>query len=481
MIDEPVLLPDQAVTSVADYRTRRRGGEAISRARELGPGATIKELGLSGLRGRGGGGFPTGRKWAGLRTDDAGGGDRFVVANGAEGEPGTFKDRAILRADPYQVVEGLAVAALTVGARAAYLCLKESFDVEIGRVAIALEEMTEAGLAGDVPITLVNGPDHYLYGEEKGLLAAIEGDAPLPRLLPPYVHGLFATAPQLGWSARPQSCGFGPDEDPSDDDDVGQSNPTLVNNVETLADVTHILARGPEWYRSLGTPQSPGAVVVTVVGDVRRPAVTEVELGRPLGEVIEELSGGVASGRTIKAVFSGVANGVIRGDQLGVPMSYEALAAIGSGLGSAGFIVYDDTADMVSVARMFSRFLYVESCGQCPACKFGTGEITSYLERIEAGAGSEVDVEIIGRRLETVTDANRCYLPVEEQLVIASILREFPGDVAAHLESRWPPSRSYDLPKIAELGDGRVVYDRRQADKQPDWTYSSPAGPPGGG
>nr|MDQ3353457.1 hypothetical protein [Actinomycetota bacterium] len=175
MIDEPVLLPDQAVTSIADYLARRRGGQAISRARELGPGGTIKELSLSGLRGRGGGGFPTGRKWAGLRSEDAGAGDRFVVANGAEGEPGTFKDRAILRADPYQVVEGLAVAALTVGARAAYLCVKEKFGTEIAALTRALEEMVEAGLAGDVPITLVAGPDHYLYGEEKGLLSAIEG------------------------------------------------------------------------------------------------------------------------------------------------------------------------------------------------------------------------------------------------------------------------------------------------------------------
>ncbi|CAN5682141.1 hypothetical protein BH24ACT2_BH24ACT2_13060 [soil metagenome] len=472
MLDDPALLPEEVVASIGDYLEHRHGGQALSRARSIGPGATIKEISLSGLRGRGGGGFPTGSKWSGLRRQEAGAGMRFVVCNGAEGEPGTFKDRAILRRDPYQVVEGLAVAALAVGARAAYLCVKERFDAEIAAVSRALEEMAAAGLTGDVPITLVSGPDHYLYGEEKGLLAAIEGDAPLPRLLPPYVHGLFATAPQLGWSARPQAYGFGPDEDPSDDDDVGRSNPTLVNNVETLATVTHVLTRGPEWHRSLGTELSPGAVVVTVVGDVRRPAVAEVELGRPLGDVIEELSGGVAPGRRIKAVFSGVANGVIRGDQLETPMSYEGLAGINSGLGSCGFIVYDDTADMACVAAMFSRFLYVESCGQCPACKFGTGEVTSYLERIVAGLGGEADVETIGRRLETVTDGNRCYLPVEEQLVIGSILREFPGDVAAHLEGRPLAPRPYVMPKIDDLGDGRVVYDRRQHAKQPDWTYA---------
>jgi NADH:ubiquinone oxidoreductase subunit F (NADH-binding) len=474
MIDDPALLPDEVVTSIEHYLERRRGGQAISRARSLGPGATIKEISLSGLRGRGGGGFPTGRKWSGLRGEEAGAGDRFVVCNGAEGEPGTFKDRAILRRDPYQVVEGLAVAALAVGARAAYLCVKEKFEVEIAAVSRALTEMAAAGLTGDVPITLVSGPDHYLYGEEKGLLQAIEGDAPLPRLLPPYVHGLFATAPQVGWSAPTQAYGVGPDTTADDDDDEGggRSNPTLVNNVETLAAVTHVLTRGPEWHRSLGTAPSPGAVVVTVVGDVRRPAVAEVEMGRPLGEVIEELSGGVAPGRRIKAVFSGVANGVVRGDQLDTPMSYEGLAAIGSGLGSCGFIVYDDTADMACVAAMFSRFLYVESCGQCPACKFGTGEVTSYLERIVAGLGGEADVETIGRRLETVTDGNRCYLPVEEQLVIGSILREFPGDVAAHLEGRPLAPRPYVMPKIDDLGAGRVVYDRRQHAKQPDWTYA---------
>ncbi|HEV2071978.1 MAG TPA: NADH-ubiquinone oxidoreductase-F iron-sulfur binding region domain-containing protein [Acidimicrobiales bacterium] len=477
MINDPAVLPEEVVASVQHYIERRHGGQALTRARSIGPGATIKEISLSGLRGRGGGGFPTGRKWSGLRHEEAGTGDRFVVCNGAEGEPGTFKDRAILRRDPYQVVEGLAVAALAVGARAAYLCVKEKFEAEIAVVSRALEEMAAAGLTGDVPITLVSGPDHYLYGEEKGLLAAIEGDAPLPRVLPPYVHGLFATAPQLGWSSRAQAYGFGPDEDPSDDDDVGRSNPTLVNNVETLATVTHVLTRGPEWHRSLGTERSPGAVVATVVGDVRRPAVAEVELGRPLGEVIEELSGGVAPGRRIKAVFSGVANGVIRGDQLDTPMTYESLAAIGSGLGSCGFIVYDDTADMACVAAKFSRFLYVESCGQCPACKFGTGEVTSYLERIVAGLGAEADVETIGRRLETVTDGNRCYLPVEEQLVVGSILREFPEDLAAHLEGRPLAPRPYPMPKIDDLGDGRVVYDRGQERKQPDWTYTpDPAG-----
>ena len=177
MSTEPVLLPAEAVTSIADYIEARRGGQAISRARSLGPGGTVKEVSLSGLRGRGGGGFPTGRKWSGLRREDTAG-DRFVVCNGAEGEPGTFKDRAILRRDPYQVVEGVAVAALAVGARAAYVCLKERFEPEVAAVSRALEEMAGAGLAGDVPINLITGPDHYLYGEEKGLLSLIHISEP---------------------------------------------------------------------------------------------------------------------------------------------------------------------------------------------------------------------------------------------------------------------------------------------------------------
>jgi NADH-quinone oxidoreductase subunit F len=457
-----VLLPEQPVRDLDDHLTRRGGGKALRRAHELGPGGTIKEVTLSGLRGRGGGGFPTGRKWASLRSEGAGVGDRYLVCNGAEGEPGTFKDRTILRHDPYQVIEGIAVAAYAVGATAAYLCLKEKFTGEVEAASRALAEMVAVGVAGDVPIQIVTGPNLYLFGEEKGLLHAIEGDLPLPRMLPPYEHGLFATGPQMGWSARPGERGEGQ-----------RSNPTVVNNLETLATVTHVLARGPEWHRALGTEASPGLVVATVVGDVVRPGVAELEMGTPIGEVIDRVGGGVAPGRRVKAVLSGVANPVLRGDRLDAPVSYEGLAEAGAGIGSAGFIVYDDTADMVAVARMVSRFLYVESCGQCPPCKLGTGEITALLEQIDDGRGSEDDVVRIGERLGTVTDGNRCYLPVEERLVIASILREFPEDVANALEGGLRGSvRSYPVPLIEDIVDGVVTYDAEQPRRQPDWTLA---------
>ncbi|MDD9369227.1 MAG: SLBB domain-containing protein, partial [Acidimicrobiales bacterium] len=363
-MDAPVLLADPPVTDLAHHEARG-GLTGLRRAYELGPGATIQEVILSGLRGRGGGGFPTGRKWQSVRdavdTDiEDGGADRaFVVCNGAEGEPATFKDRAIIRADPYSLVEGVAIAAFAVGAERAFIGIKERFGTEAERLATAIDEFAAAGLLGDTPVQVVLGPDHYLFGEETGLLQVIEGESPLPRNVPPYIHGLFATVPSSGWSASPGGVVT----------DFSASNPTVVNNVETLATVTQVLARGPEWHRSLGTERSPGFVVATVVGDVVHPGVGEVELGTPLREVIERIGGGLPAGRTVKAVLSGSANPVITGDQLDVPCSYEGFEAIGTGMGAAGFLVLDDTSSMVEVAQVISRFLYVESCGQCPACK----------------------------------------------------------------------------------------------------------------
>jgi NADH:ubiquinone oxidoreductase subunit F (NADH-binding) len=414
---------------------------------------------LAGLRGRGGGGFRTGRKW--LSVLDASRDDerRFVVANGAEGEPGTFKDRAILRHNPYQVIEGLAIAALTVRASQAFLAIKSSFTVEVEILRRALVEMRATGLAGDVPINLVLGPDSYLFGEEKALLEVIEGEDPLPRRDPPYLHGLFASGPQMGWSAHRGGDAGGE-----------AANPTIINNVETLAAVPHILTNGAEWYRALGTWDSPGTMVFTVVGDVARPGYAELELGTTIRDVIEQVAGGPRPGRQIKAVFSGVANGVITADQLDVPATYEDLAAIGSGLGSAGLIVYDDTADMVAVARMFARFLNVESCGQCGACKLHSGAISDTLSRIEQSEAEDRDLEELGAALRMVTDQNRCYLPDELQTVIASIMRQFPEDFVAHLEGTLTLPRLYRLPKIVDMSDGSVTYDARSALEQPDRT-----------
>ena len=462
----PFLLPEQPMTSLDEYLAGD-GGLGLARAQELGPAGTIDELSRSGLRGRGGAGFPTGRKWAGVAGQA--GSHHYVVCNAAEGEPGTFKDRALMRANPYQLVEGIIIAAFAVGADEAFIGLKASFELEVEALTRAVGEMQEAGICRDCALTIVQGPEEYLFGEETALLEVIEGGGPLPRLLRPFEHGLFAGGPQAGWEAKPLRPGHTRDE----------SNPTLVNNAETLSNVPHILFRGADWFRSMGTAESPGTVVTTVVGDVVAPDVGEVELGTPLRAVIDAVGSGVGPGRRVKAVFSGVAGPVVTADHLDVPLSYEGFQAVGSGMGAAGFIVYDDTACMVEVARQFSRFLYVESCGQCPPCKTGTGEITARLERLEAGAGDTSDLDGVHAWLAKVTDANRCYLGTEEQVMVASILRAFPDEFVEHMElGRCPRPRPLVLPKLVDLGDGQAVYDLRQHFKRPDWTYPTEAPPP---
>jgi NADH-quinone oxidoreductase subunit F len=452
------LLPDDPVTSLDAYLASDIGGLGIDRAQRIGPAATIDAVLASGLRGRGGGGFPTGQKWAGLRAQAAT--RRYLVCNGAEGEPGTFKDRALIRANPYQLVEGVIIAAFAVGAAETFICLKRSFEREIDAVTQAVQEFQSAGICTDCQVTIVAGPDEYLFGEEKAMLEVIEGKPPLPRWYPPYEHGLFATAPQLGWEATPRS------------DPGGGPNPTLVNNVETLANVPHILARGPDWFRSMGTPESPGTIVATVVGDVIAPDVGEVELGTSLRDVIDGVGSGIAPERAVKAVFSGVANPVIVADQLDVAVSYEGFQAIGSGMGAAGFIVYDDTTCMVDAAYRLSRFLSIESCGQCPPCKLGSSEITNHLERLEIGGGSDDDLRGIRHWLGRVTDGNRCYLAVEEQLVVDSIMQAFPEEFIEHVElGRCPRPRRLPIPKLVNLSDGKAIYDATFWRKRPDWTY----------
>jgi NADH:ubiquinone oxidoreductase subunit F (NADH-binding) len=458
MSDVSVLLPATPITTIDGFLAAG-GGEGLRAARTLGPEATIEEITASGLRGRGGAGFPTGSKWASIRA--AGGGTHYAVANGAEGEPATFKDRTLMRADPYRIVEGLAIAAFAVDAPAAYIGVKRSFAGEVADLRRAAVELGEAGLLGDLVVTIVEGPDEYLFGEEKALLEVIEGRDPLPRLLPPWQHGLFATV-TMGWEAGTPAA-------------AGQtSNPTLVNNVETLAAAAHVLARGATWYRSMGTADSAGTVIVTIVGDVRVPGVHEVELGTPLAEVIDRC-GGAEPNRTLKAAFSGVSNPVLPAQAFDIPLSYESFEQLDNGLGAAGFVVYDDTADMVAVAAELTRFLAVESCGQCPPCKRGSMELTEILTRIAVGGGSDSDLGRIEALLASVTDANRCYLGTEVQRLVSSVLREFPEDFADHLEGRRILARDVVVPKVVEIDvDGAVVYDERHRLKLPDWTYAEP-------
>ncbi len=448
---QPYLLPPAPIQNFDDYVTAG-GGRGLERALQIGELATIELITAAGLRGRGGAGFPTGKKWASVRGGGAG--TRFVVANGAEGEPATFKDRTLIRLDPYRIVEGAAIAAFAVGAGTVYLATKRSYRPEVKALTRAAVEMSGAGLLQELSVNIVEGPDDYLYGEEKALLEVIEGRDPLPRLLPPYELGLFATDSAIGWeSGSTPVSGH------------AEANPTVVNNVETLASAAHIMANGAEWFRSMGTAQSPGTVIATVVGDVVRPGVHEVEMGTPFSTLLQ-LCGGPLPGREYKAAFSGVSNAVLRATDFDTPLTYENFAARGSGLGAAGFVVFDDSVNMTLVAHELSRFLAIESCGQCPPCKEGSLTITTDLETIRNGAADDLILGQIARRLLTVTDANRCFLGTEEQLVVSSILRDFPEDIAEYLEGRARSTRSIHVPLIKEItADGIVEYDTRHADR----------------
>jgi NADH-quinone oxidoreductase subunit F len=422
------------------------GGRGLEVALGAWPEAVIEEVARSGLRGRGGAGFPTGEKWRAVRS--TGRGPRFAVCNAAEGEPATFKDRWLLRTNPYQVLEGLAIAAYAVGAERAYIGLKETFTGEVAAVSRALEEMRQAGALGSVPIQIVLGPDHYLFGEETGLEEVIEGREPLPRVARPYMMGLFAQPPN--------------------------DNPTLINNVETLANVPHILAEGPDWLRANGTDASPGTMCFTVCGDVRREGVFELSMGTPLGYLVEQVAGGPAEGRSVKAVFPGASNTVLTPEQFETPLDFDSMRKVGSGLGAGGFAVFDQTACMVRATALYARFLHVESCGQCPPGKLNSGDVSELLDRLEAGEGREGDLEIILVRARGATDGQKCALPTGTSLLVQSAVQVFTQEFLRHVGGPCPSPGDLVLHKIVDWDQegARFVYDPNYSRKQPDWTYT---------
>lgn len=448
------------MTSVTEW-IAQGGGQGLAKALEIGPAATIDVIIASGLRGRGGAGFPVGRKWGSLRQTAAGG-QCFVVCNGSEGEPGTFKDRELLRRNAYQLVEGAAIAAFAIGAKHAFIGLKAKYTREHENLETAIAEMTEAGLTAGFPITVVPGPDSYLFGEETALLQTIQGEPSAPRLFPPYIQGIFASTPNIDWSAMPSAHLSKSYDDPS---------PTLVNNVESLSTAAHIMRNGADWFRSMGTQATPGHGICTIVGDVAAPGVMEVEMGTPLGEIIDRVGGGMLPGRSVKAILSGISNPVMTDEFLSAPLCFDAFRAAGSGIGSCGFIVYDDTTSAVEIAQVCSRWLSVESCGQCNACKVGTMAITALLEKIQAGDGDLNDVQTIGGRLLRVTDANRCFLPQQEQIVVASLLRTFPQDFLDAVDGKPVNVRGLMPPKLIDIVDGEQVLDEHWLLKRTDWSY----------
>jgi NADH:ubiquinone oxidoreductase subunit F (NADH-binding) len=422
-----------------------------------------------------------------------------VVVNGAEGEPGSLKDRVIMRRNPFRLLEGALIAAFAVSATRVVIGVKGSFGPEVRRLRSAIEAVRAAGWSDGLDIELLLGPDAYLYGEETGLLEVASGRPPFPRVSPPFRRGVHdadpagpstagtrstpgtrSTANAAGTARAPgtSSTGSARPEDPArrgaprapwtigPDADA----PALVNNVETLSNVAGILAQGADWFRSLGTELSPGTVVCTVSGATARSAVGEVALGTPLREVIDLLGGGPRPDRRLRAVMSGVANPLLGDGELDVPVSYEGMDGVGAGLGAAGFIVFDDRTDLAGVAAGVARFLAVESCGQCEPCKRDGLALSDHLAALARSEADESDLRAVTDRLRTVADGARCYLASQQQRVIGSILERFGDDLRAHLSGRAGVEPMLISP-LLEVSDGEAVVDGRHADKQPDWSH----------
>jgi len=438
------LLPAEPVTSLDDHLASG-GGEGLAQALALDSDDVIAVLDDAGLRGRGGAGFPTATKWRGVReTAQTAGGKLSLVANAAEGEPGTYKDRMLLEYQPYAFLEGTCIALHASGADTAYIGIKEKFTGPLERLTAALQEVREDGWFGADRIEIVTGPDLYLFGEETGMLEVIEGKLPLPRIVRPYEAGLNAT--------------------------TTMPNPTIVNNVETLSHVARILANGADWFREAGTAASPGTMVFTVVGDVDSPGVYELSLGTTLRTLLEDIAGA----SDIKAVYSGVSTSVITPKLLDTPLCFDAMKYAGAGLGSGGFVVYDTSRSIVDVLSVLVNFLAVESCGQCNACKLGNTEMAEILAKVQRGEATQTDLEALLRRSHTVTDQNRCYLPVGSQLLVGSTVEAFVDEFVATVQAGEPTPADLPTPLIDAIDEdtGEVRYHERYHLRQLDWSYS---------
>jgi NADH-quinone oxidoreductase subunit F len=340
--------------------------------------------------------------------------------------------------------------------------LKASFAPELARVQGAVAEARAAGWLDGVEVTIVAGPGEYLYGEETALLEVVDGRPPFPRIAPPYRHGVD----ELGDAAGESAAGL-----ELSADGLTEAPPTLVNNTETLANVAGILARGADWFREAGTAESPGTIVCTVTGSTARHGVGEVALGTSLAEVLDTIGGGAEAGHAFAAAMSGVANPLLPATMFSTPLTYEAMRDAGTGLGAAGFIVFDDTVDLAAVALGVARFLSVESCGQCTPCKQDGLAVAELLDRVRRSEANEIDLVAVNERLLTITDGARCNLAAQQQLVIGSVLKSFPEALRAHINGTRRAVEPYVVAPIVDIENDRAVLDVQHLAKQPDWTF----------
>ncbi len=399
--------PDQHTLAVYE---KNGGYQALKKAiPAISPDKLKEMVKQSGLRGRGGAGFPTGMKWGFVPKDIE---PKYLVCNCDESEPGTFKDRLLIEKDPHQLIEGMIFSCYAIGARTAFIYCRGEFFEGIVKLRLAVAEARTKGYIGErilgsdfsLNIIVHPGAGAYIAGEETAQLSSLEGYRATPKLKPPFpaVSGLYG-------------------------------KPTIINNVETLCNVVHIVNRGAEWFQNIGKPKNTGTKIFQISGHIQKPGCYEFALGVPLSEVIDT-AGGMPPGRKFKACYPGGSScSLLTERDLDISMDFETLASRNSALGTASIIVMDDSADMVKVAHRLMQFYQNESCGKCTPCREGTRWITQILARIEAGGGTEFDLPVIEQVCIDMAANSFCPLAVGAAPPIVSALKEFRPEFDAHV------------------------------------------------
>ena len=395
------------------------GYEALSKVLSgMDGGEIIREVEEAGLRGRGGGGFPTGRKWRSCR--EAPGQERVVICNGDEGDPGAFMDRSIMEGNPHLVLEGIVIGAFAVGAGHGYIYVRNEYPLAVAHLSRAIEQARHYGFLGDdilgsgfsFDIKINRGGGAFVCGESSALIASLEGKMGEPR--DKYVHMV--------------ESGF-------------HGVPTLLNNVETWANIPSIILRGGKWFSSIGTGDSKGTKVFSLVGSVKNTGLVEVPMGITLRQIIEEIGGGVDEGRSFKAVQTGgPSGGCIPAQYLDTPVEYDELTRLGSMMGSGGMIVLDDTTCMVNVAKYYLGFLQEEACGKCTPCREGVAQMLHILENITSGNGREGDIERLERLAHLVADTSLCALGGTAANPVLSTITYFREEYEDHIQNGHCPA-----------------------------------------
>jgi len=394
------------------------GYSGLTKALKMKPKQIVEEIKASGLRGRGGAGFPTWHKWQ--FCIEAKGDQKYIVCNADEGDPGAYMNRSLLEGDPHAILEGMAIAGYTLGATKGYIYCRAEYPLALERLRAAIKQAKQYGLLGenildsgfDFELKIKEGAGAFVCGEETALIASIEGERGMPRPRPPFpaISGLWG-------------------------------KPTVINNVETLASVSHILQNGAKWFTEYGTEQSKGTKIFALVGKVKRAGLVEVPLGITIREMIYDIGGGVLDDHQFKAVQTGgPSGGSIPADLINTPVDYDSLSKAGTIMGSGGMVVMDENDCMVDVARYFLDFTQKESCGKCVPCRLGTKQMLEVLNKITEGKGEEKDIDILYELCEAVQKGSLCGLGQTAPNPVATTLRYFLDEYHAHIDKKECPS-----------------------------------------